>query len=382
MLSKRASLVTFVLLATAFIPTCRAAEIQLRDQCRVSGTLVRLRDVAVIMAADDGEAARLGAIDLMPAPIPGSERRVRLREIEDVLHSRGVNLTEHRFSGAASVVVLPAHRHAAERPRALPSRLAMRRFQDKVQAAIATHLNEANGRDEPWKIDVHLNDAQVSRLAAMQGDLGAVGGAAPWLGKQRFEIVPLAGSTAPRVSLVADVSLPPTRVIAARSLAPGTLLRASDVRLVRDGNDRRRATGSRSTFHAIDEVVGMETTRSVVAGQQLDATVLRHPLLVRRGDVVTVYARTGGIQVRTTARARDDGSAGELVMIESLRDRKRYFARVTGTREVDVFAESTRVGGPAERERRSAKVAGSRLGATHAVRPGGIVTKQASYGRR
>ncbi len=67
---------------------------------------------------------------------------------------------------------------------------------------------------------------------------------------------------------------------------------------------------------------------------------LRPPLWVHRGDVVTVYANTAGIRIRTTARARDDGSQGELVAVESLLDRSTYYARVSGIREVEVFARA------------------------------------------
>ncbi|MFV2065560.1 MAG: flagellar basal body P-ring formation chaperone FlgA [Pirellulales bacterium] len=386
MLSNRALMLslpaTLMVLVPASIPTGRAAEIQLRDQCRASGTLVRLRDVAVIIAADDEEAERLGAIDLMPAPIPGSKRRLRAREIEDLLRSRGVNLTDHRFSGAARIVVLPPGKRAAVRKNVRPSRLTTRRLRTKVQAGITARLREASGRDEPWRIDIELTDEQVSLLAAVDGDCVITGGAAPWIGRQRFEIVLPPGSRMPRLPLAANVSLPPALVIAVRSLAPGTVLHATDVRSVRDSDKRRSAVGGRESFHTIDEVIGMETTRSVVAGQQLDKTVLRHPLLVRRGDIVTVYARTGGIQVRTTARARDDASAGELVMVESVGDRKRYFARVTGTREVDVFAGSTRIEEPAARDRGSAAETGRRQVATHGVRPESVETRRVSYQRK
>ena len=78
------------------------------------------------------------------------------------------------------------------------------------------------------------------------------------------------------------------------------------------------------------------------AGSVIDRETVRAPLLVRRGDVVTVYARSGSVRVRTTARARDDASAGEVVSVESLADRSTYLARVSGIREVEVFAHSPR----------------------------------------
>jgi len=55
--------------------------------------------------------------------------------------------------------------------------------------------------------------------------------------------------------------------------------------------------------------------------------------------VVTVYAQSAGIRVRTTARARDDGGLGDLVTMETMQDRKPYQARVCGMRETEVLAQ-------------------------------------------
>ena len=49
------------------------------------------------------------------------------------------------------------------------------------------------------------------------------------------------------------------------------------------------------------------------------------------------------MQVRTTARAREDGSQGDLITVESLTERKPFFARVCGPQEVEVLPDSVRV---------------------------------------
>ena len=70
---------------------------------------------------------------------------------------------------------------------------------------------------------------------------------------------------------------------------------------------------------------------------------LRPPLAVHRGEVVTVYAQSGAVRIRTNARAHDEGSVGELVAVESLLNRSTYYARVSGVREVEVYARPPRV---------------------------------------
>jgi len=160
------------------------------------------------------------------------------------------------------------------------------------------------------------------------------GGRAPWSGPQVFELQVDTPTGSETLRIEAKVESLPAVVVAARSLPPGTVIRPGDVRLEtgivpQDG---------RNCFHRIEQVVGHETTRALPAGVVLERQCVRAPLLVHRGEVVTVYSRAAGIRVRTTARARDDASLGELVEVESLWSRDRYLARVCGLQEVEVFA--------------------------------------------
>jgi flagella basal body P-ring formation protein FlgA len=65
---------------------------------------------------------------------------------------------------------------------------------------------------------------------------------------------------------------------------------------------------------------------------------VRSPLLVRKGERVTVRARAGSVVARTYGTVQQDGSLGELVQVQALEGRERYAARVSGFRELEVFA--------------------------------------------
>lgn len=95
-----------------------AAEFRLRNRCQSRGPLVTLGDVAEIVAVDSRQAASLGAIELFPAPASSRQHYLSLRELQDLLLSRGVNLSEHRFSGANQVAVEAASAGEGEEPAA------------------------------------------------------------------------------------------------------------------------------------------------------------------------------------------------------------------------------------------------------------------------
>jgi flagella basal body P-ring formation protein FlgA len=331
-------------LVVAFSRPATSAEIQLKTACQPTGNLVLLGDVASVYASDEEVTKTLRAMELLPAPVPGSRRHLRVREIQDLLRARGVNLAEHQFSGASRVVV---GGDSAPRKRRLSGRLdpgAVKRTHQQVAAAIVEHLRSVASSDEPWQVQVELDDRQVRRLLEAQSRLTAEGGARPWVGAQTFVVRAASATGETPVTLEAQVSLPAAVVVAARPLARGTVIRASDVQL-QHGVGQGRHGGRKQAIRSIAGVVGRETTVAVAAGQMLDRGSVRRPLLVQRNDPVTVYARAAGIVARTVARAREEGSQGDLVMVESMRDRKtRYLARVTGVREVEVYAGSTRAG--------------------------------------
>jgi len=89
---------------------------------------------------------------------------------------------------------------------------------------------------------------------------------------------------------------------------------------------------------SLEEVVGRETTRALPEGKPLEVDALRSQPLVRRGDVVTVFAQAPGLKVKTMARARDDAGMGEQVVLDSLHERKPLLARVVGFQETEALA--------------------------------------------
>jgi flagella basal body P-ring formation protein FlgA len=306
-----------------------AAELQLRTECRVRGPVVTLGDVAEIFSKDAAERARLAAIELFPAPA-GGQRFVRLREIQDLLLMRGVNLAEQRFSGAAQTAVLSGG--AAVETRTLAP-AAVKAAQGQATDAIAGYLRGQVPGSQDWRAEVALDARQARLLATAGGTIGVRGGTAPWTGLQHFQLTVTTADGPVEIPVEARVALPQTVVVATRAIARGTTIGPTDVALQQtEGNEAADA------LHSLDEIAGKETRQTIAAGKVLERSMVRAPLAVRRGEIVTVYARASGIRIKTIARARDEGSLGDLIAVESLEDRKPYYVRVCDVQEVEVYA--------------------------------------------
>lgn len=313
-----------------------AAELRLKPQARCSAGVVRLGDVADIHAAEAWQHEQLAAIELGPAPASGSRKFIRAREVQDALWMRGVNLAEHRLSGSDRIeVVGPVEPVAEAAPP--PTRIdaaARDRANRKLVEAVTTCLNDQAGTHDPWQVEVQPIDDPSAMLIASARRIVVTGGSAPWTGKQQFT-VSVDDAALPQVfSVEAVVTLPQAVVSTARSLSVGTVLHESDLVL----KPVATLNAGMQPFYRLDEVVGQETTMSLPGGAVLGRNHVRPPVVVRRGDAVTLYARSAGLRVRTTVRAREDGALGGLIAVESLTNREAFYARVTGIQEAEIFA--------------------------------------------
>jgi flagella basal body P-ring formation protein FlgA len=347
---------TTAIVATLCAAVANAAiDIQLRERVVASSPVIRLGDVAEVVSADRAQARQLAALPLMPAPTAGTERFLRDREVLDLLAAHGHNTTEIRLDGAAQVAITAAgtkagniqvgNRQAAlaagriERPdttatteegESTPS--------DKLRTIIESYLTAKSDQPAVWRVSCEVAKRHAAPLETAITPLVCSGGREPWTGRQRFVVSFETAQGRVHVPVYANVqNLTSSVVVAVRTLAKGDVITAADVEL-QNIESPAGATARRATIGAVDNVIGMEARQSIQEGQVIFTDQVQPPLMVKRGDLVTVNSQGGGIRVRTTARARVDGVRGELIQVESLESRERYDVQVIGPNEAAVFA--------------------------------------------
>jgi flagella basal body P-ring formation protein FlgA len=328
-------IIVLIAAVSATAVSISAAELRLRQQCTPQSSLTTLGDVAEIFSADAAQADALKKIELFPSPSSDQPRMLRVRELQDLLATRGVNLAEHRFSGSAQVQIAPGKKRSDSN---LPlSEQAIKRAQRRVQEAVLKYLQEQGSSSQPRTVQFDLTAAQQRALGTASAPISVRGGAAPWTGSQQLTLS-VDGSDGPAsFSLEVRVSVPSSVVAALHSISRGAIIRAADLTLV---HGDPRDDGENGAFHNLEEVAGKQASKAIAEGKVLTPDAVQAPLLIRRGDVVTVYAKTAGIHIHITARAKDDGAMSDLVTVESLTDRKSFTARVCGPRETEVFAQA------------------------------------------
>lgn len=123
-----------------------------------------------------------------------------------------------------------------------------------------------------------------------------------------------------------------TVVATSRPLNRGGRVAASDVELLREDVTRL----SSGYYTRTEDVVGMEVRRSVRAGMVLNRSLVKAPIMIKRGETVVIIADTGSVQVRMEGKALDAGAKGEIIEVLNRSSKQRLEAEVVSPGVVQV----------------------------------------------
>lgn len=121
-------------------------------------------------------------------------------------------------------------------------------------------------------------------------------------------------------------------VVAARTLRRGEHLTAADISLEERDVSLLRDTVYRDPARA----EGMALRRTVTAGSPLTGQSVTEPVLIRRGDTITITAENEAVSIRHQAVALQDGVLGKRISVRNRRSERVIQATVTGSGQARV----------------------------------------------
>jgi flagellar basal body P-ring formation protein FlgA len=286
-----------------------AAEPTLRPAGVVEGTVVRLGD----LFSDAG--ARAGDV-VAPAPPPGS-----------------------RTIFNASWLAATAHEHElAWEPASRFDQAVVERATRAVGAdAVISRLRDEIAERRPGEdLEIQLDDRAFRLLVPAEApDAIAVDGFAIDPRSNRFSalVTAPAGSAdaAPRRiggRLIRMVTLP----VLDHAMMPGDTIAARDITSARVPAERVAP----DALSDAREVVGKTPRRPLRAQEALRLGDVQAPLLLHRGDIVTITLETPTMRLTAEGRALDDGAMSAAVHVANTKSGRVIDARVTGADTVAV----------------------------------------------
>jgi flagellar basal body P-ring formation protein FlgA len=145
-------------------------------------------------------------------------------------------------------------------------------------------------------------------------------------------IVHVDGKPVRRLLASGTVNVSTKVVVAAMPLSRDQIISQADIRL----EERPLAQVPEGAIIHLQDAVGKRPRRSIGLGMPLHARLLEAPSVIKRGDVVTILAKTPVLSVVVQGEAKEDGALGEQIRIVNLSSRKEIYGRVIDEHTVRV----------------------------------------------
>ena len=143
-----------------------------------------------------------------------------------------------------------------------------------------------------------------------------------------------AGATGPlQITGIAGSAYPVIDVPAlAHDVALGEMIAAADLTTIEMPAERASAT----LITSADTVAGQAARRPLRARQPIFAFDLRKPVLIKKGDLVTIVFALPGIELTAAGQALADGGKDDVISVLNARSRRTIEGRVSSAGTVSV----------------------------------------------
>lgn len=186
------------------------------------------------------------------------------------------------------------------------------------------------------KFDMELQDHAISlRLPAGADKTITVENMKIDLQKGRFQatmtVSSLRKDVSGRIYLIAQIP------VLKSAISKGAVIDAHDLEYI----DIRASDVSASMIVDAEKLIGQSPRRGIAAMKPLTASDIEAPLMVKRGDLVTIALKNGALNLTVQGRAMQNGTEGEVVRVVNTASNRALEAIVTGTQSVTVQSPSS-----------------------------------------
>lgn len=320
---KKALFCCCLLLCLYIFPAAHAGAmtVTVAEEAVVRGPLITLGELAEISGADADTVSRMEQLSLGSAPPPGGSLVLTDKLLAMRLASAGARYGDIVWQ--------------------VPAKIKVTTGSQQLSGSILTAAAIAAIKD---KIGQSLNETDLSIVPAVpapdvtlpQGDV--------FLSVDLPYGVRYTTPTVARINIMLDHQLYNRRnvsfdvkhyqsvVVADKLIDKNQILLPQDLRYERMDTSKL----SPGYFTDIGKVAGLMVRRSLTPGAIVNNRSLQRPVVVKRGNHVTILARVGDIEVQTAGQAMQDGGAGDMIRVQNFVSKKILSARVLDAITVQV----------------------------------------------
>lgn len=331
-----------------------AGTVRVRPYAMVVADDIRLSDVCDFVGLDPITEAQAGSAVLRRSPDAGSSATIHMQEVREILSKSEVNMAAVTLTGAIRCVVSrPANhlqgsvvssrrpgrmnhggrRDAGKKPAdSVISSPSSRTLRDAVHDHFARALERYRGRPD---IVFDRTDTDVLSLPSDTNTFTVRTRKEVSLGLVQVDVDVVTGGREERtIPLVVMVSLVRDVLVAHRAINRGAILKAGDIE--RMSLTFKHVDGRLGILDA-ERIIGKRAKRFIAPGTVVRMDLLESVPLVKRGQLVQLRSRAGGIQIITSGKAMQGGMLGDTITVRALdRGRLQFEATIVGAGAVEV----------------------------------------------
>ncbi len=296
----------------------------LRDQAKISGSIVRLGDLADVVGGSLAQKSQLRSLELFP--MSDGLREISAHQVREELSQMGLDLLYWRMAGANRVSIRSDNGQATD----FVKSSTIQSLRSDPTGKNVSRRDSSLPVLRPSEQRTLIGNEQI-RLASFQAGDNTSGNNAnsnspsPGTEDQTTDQSPNAWTVKQNLSRGQIIGLDDLQPVYIATRLPSNLV-----------------TDSR-------ELIGMSVRSQIASSRPIVSSMVEPVLYVQRGKEVKIFSRVEGIEVSTTGRSLADGGIGQIVTVESLVGKKKFIGRVIDFQVVQITgppqAESSQVAG-------------------------------------
>jgi flagella basal body P-ring formation protein FlgA len=149
-----------------------------------------------------------------------------------------------------------------------------------------------------------------------------------------FVTAPPNAANAQRQRVSGRVVYQETIAVPSRGMSIGDVFGPNDVTLVKLPRDHIVPDAVTSA----QALIGKAARRILTAGETVRAGDIGEPVVIRKGDLVTIELDTGSMQLTAQGKALDDGALGAAIRVSNTQSNRTIDAQVAGPNQVVITA--------------------------------------------
>jgi flagella basal body P-ring formation protein FlgA len=324
--------------------------LELRDDASIFGADVTLKQVCRWSDSDASVFTPIADLKVLHFSEGVSFQTVTVDQIQETLHEAGVNLAMINFTGA-TICSITRNDGGPTRTQTVQEWLDTQQGGDAAKGEpvlasvtepkseptfhslrdlLVTDLSQRlNIPAETLQLDFSQADQRVLSLSEPVFKFDVTPSRARALGNVSWQVTLYAGTTSKNLIISGQARQWEDQVIVAKPLPAHTILSAEDFathRILVDSMPER-------PLLRMDQVVGQEAAEDLEPGTVMSAQYVDPVPMVKPGQLVTITLRKGTIELRSVARAMEEGAMGQTIRVRKENTRDVMDVTVTGPQE-------------------------------------------------